>query len=765
MRPAACGLALLLCCAGAAAAGQNTLQGRRLDDALRLLQHAGVPIVFSSEIVTPDMRVTAEPPATAPREQLDELLAPHGLIAQPGPGGVILVVRRPAAAPAPPRAGPITTARRQEAPASVAPAAPRATYRGHVTVTSSDATPATHGALTTRLNRVALRAAGGPLDENGLAAVDAMPRVTAVDDFRSDFSVRGSPYRQIGIVTDGVPTPWLQHTLYGRSNVGSLPLFGNDSLDSVTLQAGAYPRLYQDALGAQLDLSLREGSRESTRFSGTAGGMTTAVAGEGPIGAQHRGSWIAGFRNSYQTWPPGSHSQTQPGFLFADLHAKLVYDVSPRQQVSVTALGGRSTLDTLDELLSGPLETGTDNAGLLTAGWQSTLGSGTIVRQRLFLVGQDLQATLANGQPSGGSINRALGYRGEALHAMFGGLLEAGAEVSRLSGVRDVPAVGAAAPVPGAARATWMTPAAFADFSRRAPHGLSFEGGARLSNSTLVRHHALSPWLLGAWRPGHGWTIDASAGASRQLPDLDATVGTPSAAALLPERATHVGLGVERQFSNGMRWQATLFYRRERDVLRPPDALPRLVEGAMLDPPMPGVYCNAIAGESRGLELVVTSLRARRLSGWLSYTYAITRQRDGLTGETFWSDLDRRHTFNGAGLLRIGSRTTASVVLRAASGAPIPGYFEMRDGTLVVGRWRNTVRLPTYVRFDGRVQRQFFSSRHQISLFAEVVNMLNRGNVGLAVGTIQPLTGDAFGFSQSLAPRRASIGIQFSWSQ
>jgi hypothetical protein len=58
-----------------------------------------------------------------------------------------------------------------------------------------------------------------PADQSmdGLAAVHAMPRVTAVDDFRSDFSVRGSPYRQIGIVIDGVATPWLQHTVYGRA--------------------------------------------------------------------------------------------------------------------------------------------------------------------------------------------------------------------------------------------------------------------------------------------------------------------------------------------------------------------------------------------------------------------------------------------------------------------------------------------------------------------------------------------------------------------
>ena len=67
--------------------------GRSLADALRALQAAGLRIVFSSATVTPDLRVDTEPRATHARQRLDELLAPHGLKAQDGPGGVIQVVR------------------------------------------------------------------------------------------------------------------------------------------------------------------------------------------------------------------------------------------------------------------------------------------------------------------------------------------------------------------------------------------------------------------------------------------------------------------------------------------------------------------------------------------------------------------------------------------------------------------------------------------------------------------------------------------------
>ena len=67
-------------------------KGMRLTEALRDLQARGLPIVFSSAIVSSHLRVPAEPRARSPRQQLDELLAPHGLAIRDGPGGTLQVV-------------------------------------------------------------------------------------------------------------------------------------------------------------------------------------------------------------------------------------------------------------------------------------------------------------------------------------------------------------------------------------------------------------------------------------------------------------------------------------------------------------------------------------------------------------------------------------------------------------------------------------------------------------------------------------------------
>jgi hypothetical protein len=766
MRSLAAAVAVVICCGGSAAArpDQHAFQGRRLDDALRILQQRGLPIVFSSEIVTPDMRVIAEPRATSARQQLDELLEPHGLAAERGPAAVILVVRhRPAPTSRPAKKMAASTNQGDAAASAVASAAREiGAYTERVTVTGSRAERIDRGASEMTFDASGLRAGRSVLQDDGLQAVHGMPGVAAVDDFRSEFSVRGSPYRHVGVVIDGVATPWLQHTVYGRSDAGSLSMFGSGILERATLRAGAYPRRYDDTLGAEVELTLREGSRESTRFGGSAGGMSTAFAGEGPIGADARGSWIVSVRNSYRPWPVKRLTRNDVAFAFADAHAKLVYDVTPTQQFSATALGGRSTLDTVDEPIVSQLGAGTNHAALFTVGWRSTLSAHTVIRQRLSFVGQELLNTWPTGQPADQRSNRALAYRGEALHALFGGTIEAGGEVRQLSGTRyggpDDPTL-----LRDRFGAGWSTRSAYANFARTVARGVSFAAGLRASESTLAGERALAPWLLAEWRVKPGWTVNASAGASRQFPDLDAVRGLTGSSDLAPERATHVDVGIEQRRANGVRWQATLFTRVERDVLRAPDLQPRLMQGVLSDPSSPGRYRDSLRGTSRGLELLVARESAARVSGWIAYAYGGTRQTDSVTQETFWGDFDRRHAFNAAGVFRIADETSAGIVFRGASGVPITGYLAEREGGLFAGERRNTIRLPFYARLDARVQRTFVPARRRVTVFAEILNVMNRQNLATADGFIQPLTGEAAGFSRPLMPRRASVGIAVDW--
>ena len=68
--------------------------GRPLVDVLQDLNRRGLRIVFSTSLVPPALRVSAEP-AGSPRDILDQVLRPHGLYARPGAQGLLIVARAP----------------------------------------------------------------------------------------------------------------------------------------------------------------------------------------------------------------------------------------------------------------------------------------------------------------------------------------------------------------------------------------------------------------------------------------------------------------------------------------------------------------------------------------------------------------------------------------------------------------------------------------------------------------------------------------------
>jgi hypothetical protein len=98
--------------------------------------------------------------------------------------------------------------------------------------------------------------------------------------------------------------------------------------------------------------------------------------------------------------------------------------------------------------------------------------------------------------------------------------------------------------------------------------------------------------------------------------------------------------------------------------------------------------------------------------------------------------------------------------MRAGSNFPIPGYYtEHPDGTFFIGSDRNTARLPVYARLDVRGNRTFTWSHHRVTLFAEVINVLNRENVRFVpppVNTRLNIVGTPF---ETMFPIVPSVGV------
>jgi hypothetical protein len=173
--------------------------------------------------------------------------------------------------------------------------------------------------------------------------------------------------------------------------------------------------------------------------------------------------------------------------------------------------------------------------------------------------------------------------------------------------------------------------------------------------------------------------------------------------------------------------QVTVYDREERDFLRRPGAETRVIDGRLVRGSSAARYENRLDGHARGIEVLVQRLDSNGFSGWASYAYGRNRYRDATSAEMFWGDLDQRHTVNLFALYRLSPRTSLSAKLRMGSNFPTPGYYEERDGRYYVGETRNDLRLPSFARLDLRANRTFTWATRRLTIFAEVINVLEQG--------------------------------------
>jgi carboxypeptidase-like protein/TonB-dependent receptor-like protein len=608
----------------------------------------------------------------------------------------------------------------------------------------------------------------GVLTDDPFRAVQALPGVATGNDFRSDFSIRGSDSRHLSLTVDGVQTRWPLHIVRDHEDSGSIALINGDILDHVTVASGVYPVQQQvGRTGAWVDFSIREGSRDARIVHGAVGTTSASFVTEGPIGQTHRGSWLASIRQSYVQWLIKKLDDSgSTAFGFMDAQAKIVYDVTPRQQLQLTAIAGRSRLDdSAEEPDSNSITVGRTRAGLLLAGWRSTIGSTLVVTQRVALAGTSfhndgtLGPILADGSSSSSSYRSLVAWAPKAAWlAQVGVLVQRDRDSSVFRRFFDTPTGfenGEQVEVVDAAE--WTT-SGDARLVWKGPGAQAIDAGVLVEHSSLTGSTGASPWLIAAQPIGSRVTLRGGLGLRQQFPLAEQVVGSFGRPDVTAERARSADIGVEYRPSATLRAEVVFYDREERDRLRLEDKDTRLVDGQLIFPSLTPVWRNALRGLSRGVELVLQRRAGRGLSGWVSYAYGRTRYTDTVHDETFWADTDQRHTFNAYGQYRISSRTSFGAKLRIGSNVPLPGYFEQRGDVLVMGALRNTLRLPTYSRLDIRANHAFNYEKRRLTLFVELINVLNRTNWG-AAGDVFVRNGQVLGYLDKLFPFLPSAGI------
>jgi hypothetical protein len=702
-------LALLLPVAAGAEQRSARYAGRLLEDVLRDLQSQGLRILFSSDLVKPTMRVEKEPAATSPRRVLDEVLAPHGLCAQPGPGGRLLVVRKPRPAPSP--------------PASPAPPRFHESVRVSADVSSADAGPATLVVQPRQVESLAGTA------DSVFRALQTLPGVSGVDDIDSRLTVRGgSPDENLTLV-DGVE-------IYDPYRLeGLVSAFNPELVERFEFAPGGFDVSHGDRLSSLLTVENRAGTRTSS-LSGSAGlSVTDAnLVLEGRLPGEHSGSWLVAGRRTYLDLIGNRFAGVDiPGF--GDLQSKLVWEPSPGKRLSLFGLYGRERTDysVTNATEDFAIVTRAENA-LAGLSFESSLGASAFLRaQASFYRFSDLldfhgvfesDALRSFGGTEASRLAQALfvrdvtvddvALRSELLARLSARhVLDSGVEVHFLStrwswqvggdrseGTRN----GLRLPYPSGLPGTGLPDQldSSADYARagawlqdrfQATDRLSLQGGARVDWSGVNRETTLSPRVSAVLAVSARTRLRAAVGIHRQSPGYeklflaDYFVDLGDARGLRSEKAVHVVLGAEQDLSSGHSLKLEAYRRRLTDLLigrleTPEEVAARLAsydfppfppflqDEIPTEPQITSIPTNGASGVAQGLELTLSRLPlpGRRLSGWLAGSLG-SAERDAY-GRRYPFDYARPLAATLVAEWRASGRLSVAATGRVASGFP-----------------------------------------------------------------------------------------------
>jgi hypothetical protein len=607
------------------------------------------------------------------------------------------------------------------------------------------------------------------LADDPLRAAQSLPGVGSNDDFDSRFSVRGADYQRVGLYLDDILLHAPFHTVAGETASGALTAFNSDLLDGFSLHTGAFPSRYGDRTAGVLDAATREGSRLARSVRITASASNAGVVAEGPLGTRRRGAWLAGARKSYLQYIVRRTARDAGlAFGFNDAQGKLDYDVASAHHLSLSVMEGLSDLNRTDAVASlgiNSLMLSKYHLSLANLGWRYAPGDRLMVANRLAYMREKFDNRNRD------RMDLAKGFYGEWVwqaNATWiwrqSNTLDAGWSVRR---IRDGGFLNHYQFNPFAvqsledASGNALRVGGFVEQSLNLAGGrLHAAAGVRWDRQDVDGVQAVSPHAAIALVAGPATQLRFGWGQYVQYPELQLLLAKAGSRSLLPERATHFLFSVEQRLGERTRVRAELYEREDRDLTSRPFYEPRLVNGVVFNPPLNAPIRNSVRGYARGFEVFVQRRSANRLSGWASYSYGRTRMRDGEARIAYPADQDQRHTVNIFASWRVRPTVNLSLKGLYGSGYPLPGFYRMQAGQYYLAESRNALRTDAYSRVDARINKAYVFVRWKLTLYGEVVNLLNRSNYRFdSFGGYNAKTGRATVALDRMFPIIPSIGV------
>ena len=603
-------------------------------------------------------------------------------------------------------------------------------------------------------------------------AVQSLPGIAGSDGigngYRNDIIIRGgAPYENVYYL-DGVEVPVINHFSTQGSAGGPLGILNVSFIEDVRLSTSAFDARYDNALSGIFEFKQKTGNTKGVQGNVRLSGSELALTFDGPVNAARNLNFLASARRSYlQFLFKALDLPIRPDYY--DFQYKLSYQPDAKNTFSFIGLGAidqfkfgtinKPTLDKYYVLDNVP----SINQWNYTVGgtWRRSLQNGTLT---LALSRNTLDNELVKwdgnkeGVPSGLRLNTDSRetenkLRLDVSQAFAGWKLGYGigaqyvdyfnnSFVRRRAEIRDE----AGNVVQPADIFRYNTNLDFFRYGAYLQVGKRFlddrlgvNAGIRGDgNSFLTREgnpvRNLSPRIALSYLLTPGWSLNATVGSYTKLPPYT-VVGFQQGGAFINKsadyiRTNHYVAGVEFLPKPSLRFTVEGFYKAYSGVpvsLREGISLNNL--GADYTTVGNEPIVSSGEGEAYGLELFAQQKLTKRLFGFVSYTYVISRF-SGLDGKLLPSAWDNRNLFSFTLGYKLGRNWELGLKYRFQGGLPYTpfeeeasrrNYATIGSGILNYERF-NELRLGNFQQSDFRIDKKWNFRKVALDLFIDVQN-------------------------------------------
>ncbi len=721
------GIALLLSVVAAAADGPAvSYVGRSVAAVIDEFRDSGLPFAYSTNLVSSDLVVQAEPGAAEPLEIVKAILRPYGLSIRTD-SGVHLVVRESSLEG---RSGAEQVSRSESVPAadpmeSVIVSASRYSISRDIAASKSSFDQRTIQNLP-------------DIGEDPIRAAQHLPGAAA-SGASAVAHFRGGEAGDIGIMLNG---QWLFDPFHIRDYQSIFSAIDARAIEGIEVYTGGFPVRYGDRMSGLIlmDSIASEDSRHSEIGLSV---FNTSLLTSGTSGNK---SWLVSARRG------NLDLVIKPSFgkpSYFDVFGEFAYEITPRTRVSFNALYADDAIELVlevDPSERDQVTSDTRNAQFwlrLDSSWSESLSSTLVLSSVDYSNRRNGFANDAEKMVATVEDNREIqqvGFRQDWLwnpndkHWTQWGISATVSDARYdYTGTADYFGIQAAyedRPL-SVNRSVTASPeggsyAVYFSDRWRLTDNSTVEWGLRWDDQTytgLSSDSQLSPRLSYLYRLHDKTHLRISVGRYYQSQPIQSLQVEDGVSNFWPaQRADHLVLGAQHLFTNEMSLRLELFYKdigqvrpRFENLFDPLGLMPELQQDR--------VRLSPASARSRGVELSLDQ-RLGQFGWWASYTWSnVTDEIDGVDVRRSW---DQKHAFQG-GFDWQTERWNFSTAASVHTGWPTTELTLNDDGTVSPGA-RNAERHGNFASLDMRLSRTFDLPRGSLLAFFEVSNILNRRN-------------------------------------